>query len=142
MPEPGTTHCGGVALVGRPNVGKSTLLNRMLGQKLVITSHKAQTTRHAILGIKSRPDGQILFLDTPGIHRRGGSALNRYLNRLGCCCCLIPFRPFLPENKAAASRNTPHLFSQMRRKRGKNKDETVNAFPEHRPVRIRIRAEA
>jgi GTP-binding protein Era len=53
----------------------------MLGQKLVITSHKAQTTRHAILGIKTRPGGQILFLDTPGIHRRGESALNRYLNR-------------------------------------------------------------
>ena len=70
-----------MALVGRPNVGKSTLLNRMLGQKLVITSHKAQTTRHAILGIKNRPEGQILFLDTPGIHRRGTGALNRYLNR-------------------------------------------------------------
>ncbi len=73
--------CGYVAIVGRPNVGKSTLLNRMLGQKLAITSHKAQTTRHAILGIKTRSDGQILFVDTPGIHRRGGSALNRYLNR-------------------------------------------------------------
>lgn len=73
--------CGTVALVGRPNVGKSTLLNRILGQKLAITSHKAQTTRHAILGIKTRPEGQILFTDTPGIHRRGGDALNRYLNR-------------------------------------------------------------
>ena len=73
--------CGYVAIVGRPNVGKSTLLNRILGQKLAITSHKAQTTRHAILGIKTRPEGQILFVDTPGIHERGGSALNRYLNR-------------------------------------------------------------
>lgn len=81
MTEPAVSHCGGVALVGRPNVGKSTLLNQMLGQKLVITSHKAQTTRHAILGIKTRPEGQILFLDTPGMHHRGGSALNRYLNR-------------------------------------------------------------
>ena len=81
MTESGAGHCGGVAILGRPNVGKSTLLNRMLGQKLVITSHKAQTTRHAILGIKTRPEGQILFLDTPGIHHRGGSALNRYLNR-------------------------------------------------------------
>jgi GTP-binding protein Era len=75
------TRCGTVGILGRPNVGKSTLLNRILGQKLVITSHKAQTTRHAILGVKTRPEGQILFLDTPGIHRRGGSALNRYLNR-------------------------------------------------------------
>lgn len=72
---------GRVGLIGRPNVGKSTLLNRILGQKLAITSHKAQTTRHAILGIRTRPEGQILFVDTPGIHRRGGDALNRYLNR-------------------------------------------------------------
>jgi GTP-binding protein Era len=73
--------CGTVAIVGRPNVGKSTLLNRLLGQKLAITSHKAQTTRHAILGVKSRDDGQILYVDTPGLHQRGGSALNRQLNR-------------------------------------------------------------
>lgn len=82
MPEAGARqHRGRVGIVGRPNVGKSTLLNRLLGQKLAITSHKAQTTRHAILGIKTRPDGQILFVDTPGIHQRGGDALNRYLNR-------------------------------------------------------------
>jgi GTP-binding protein Era len=72
---------GTVAIVGRPNVGKSTLLNRILGQKLVITSHKAQTTRHAVVGIKTRDDGQMVFVDTPGIHERGDSALNRYLNR-------------------------------------------------------------
>ena len=76
-----TNHCGTVAIVGRPNVGKSTLLNRMLGQKLAITSHKAQTTRHSILGVKTTEQGQILFVDTPGIHERSGSALNRYLNR-------------------------------------------------------------
>lgn len=81
MSEPGMVHCGRVGIVGRPNVGKSTLLNRILGQKLAITSHKAQTTRHSILGIKTGPGGQILFVDTPGIHRRGGDALNRYLNR-------------------------------------------------------------
>ncbi|MBV5308939.1 GTPase Era [Chromatium okenii] len=73
--------CGYVAIVGRPNVGKSTLLNRILGQKIAITSHKAQTTRHAILGIKTSAEGQILFVDTPGIHQRGANALNRYLNR-------------------------------------------------------------
>jgi GTP-binding protein Era len=70
-----------VAIVGRPNVGKSTLLNRILGQKLVITSHKAQTTRHAVVGIKTGEGGQMVFVDTPGIHQRGDSALNRYLNR-------------------------------------------------------------
>lgn len=79
--QPAISRCGTVAIIGRPNVGKSTLLNRLIGQKLAITSHKAQTTRHAILGIKTRPDGQMLFVDTPGIHERGGSALNRYLNR-------------------------------------------------------------
>ena len=81
MSDPIVQHCGRVSIVGRPNVGKSTLLNRILGQKLAITSHKAQTTRHAILGIKTRADGQMLFVDTPGIHRRGDGALNRYLNR-------------------------------------------------------------
>jgi GTPase len=73
--------CGTVAIVGRPNVGKSTLLNRILGQKLVITSHKAQTTRHSVIGIKTGEGGQMVFVDTPGIHQRGDSALNRYLNR-------------------------------------------------------------
>ncbi|MGB5832497.1 MAG: GTPase Era [Thiohalocapsa sp.] len=76
-----TNQCGTVAIIGRPNVGKSTLLNRMIGQKLAITSHKAQTTRHSILGVKTLDGGQILFVDTPGIHQRGGSALNRHLNR-------------------------------------------------------------
>ncbi len=79
--DPIASRCGTVTILGRPNVGKSTLLNRLLGQQLVITSHKPQTTRHAILGIKTRPDAQILFVDTPGIHQRGSNALNRYLNR-------------------------------------------------------------
>jgi len=79
--QPGIGRCGYVAIVGRPNVGKSTLLNRILGQKLAITSHKPQTTRHAILGIMTVPEGQAVFVDTPGIHQRGGGALNRYLNR-------------------------------------------------------------
>ncbi len=72
---------GHVALVGRPNVGKSTLLNRLLGQKLAITSHKPQTTRHSILGINTLDDGQIIYIDTPGMHQRGDKAMNRYLNR-------------------------------------------------------------
>ena len=80
MPEE-KTRSGMVALVGRPNVGKSTLLNRLLGQKLAITSHKPQTTRHRILGIRTREDGQIVYIDTPGIHDRGRQAMNRYLNR-------------------------------------------------------------
>lgn len=71
-------YSGFVAIVGRPNVGKSTLLNKILGQKVAITTHKPQTTRNRILGIYHRPDGQILFLDTPGIHR-GEGKLNRYM---------------------------------------------------------------
>ncbi len=72
---------GYAVLLGRPNVGKSTLLNRLLGQKLAITSHKPQTTRHRILGIRSQDDGQIVFVDTPGLHQRGDKAMNFYLNR-------------------------------------------------------------
>ena len=75
------TRCGTVAIVGRPNVGKSTLLNRLIGQKLSITAHKPQTTRHAINGISTREQTQVIFTDTPGIHTQGSRALNQVLNR-------------------------------------------------------------
>ena len=73
--------CGYIALVGRPNVGKSTLLNRILGQKISITSRRPQTTRHRVLGIKSLPHAQLIYVDTPGIHDFNGRAMNRYMNR-------------------------------------------------------------
>ena len=67
--------CGFVTIIGRPNVGKSTLLNQILGQKIVITTDKAQTTRKRIKGILTEPEGQVVFVDTPGVHRP--------LNKLG-----------------------------------------------------------
>lgn len=73
--------CGYVAIVGRPNVGKSTLLNRILGQKLSITSRKPQTTRHQIHGIKTEGNVQAIYVDTPGMHMGGEKAINRYMNR-------------------------------------------------------------
>ena len=76
-----TQRCGLVAIVGRPNVGKSTLLNALVGQKISITSNKAQTTRHRITGVRSEGDAQFVFVDTPGFQTRHGSALNRTLNR-------------------------------------------------------------
>ena len=72
---------GYVALIGRPNAGKSTLLNHLIGQKLCITSRRPQTTRHRIHGIKTTSAGQAVFVDTPGIHTDQKKAMNRYLNK-------------------------------------------------------------
>ena len=79
--DPQTTRCGYVAIVGRPNVGKSTLLNHILGQKISITSRKPQTTRNNVVGIKTEGDVQIMFVDTPGMHLGQQKAINRYMNR-------------------------------------------------------------
>jgi len=72
---------GYVAIIGRPNVGKSTLINRVLGQKLCITSRRPQTTRHRILGIKTNDVSQLIYVDTPGLHLDDKRAMNRYMNR-------------------------------------------------------------
>ncbi len=81
MTEPAEHRSGFVAIVGRPNVGKSTLLNGLVGTKISITSKKAQTTRHRITGIVTRPGDQFVFVDTPGFQTRHSNALNRAMNR-------------------------------------------------------------
>jgi GTP-binding protein Era len=78
---PADPRCGLIAIVGRPNVGKSTLLNALVGQKISITSGKAQTTRHRITGVRTSGRSQFVFVDTPGFQTRHAAALNRTLNR-------------------------------------------------------------
>jgi len=73
---------GYVSIIGRPNVGKSTLLNQILGQKVSIVTAKPQTTRQKLAGIKTTPKGQVVYVDTPGIHHSAKRALNRYMNRV------------------------------------------------------------
>lgn len=81
MNKPGqeASRCGSVAFAGRPNVGKTTLLNHLLGRKLAITSRKPQTTRHALAGVRNHGAAQLILIDTPGIHDPKGRALNRYM---------------------------------------------------------------
>ena len=79
------TKCGLVALIGRPNVGKSTILNRLIGEKIAIVSNKPQTTRHRILGVQTRDDSQAIFVDTPGIHRPGYRLNERMMEEVYEC---------------------------------------------------------
>lgn len=99
--------CGYVVLMGRPNVGKSTLMNQLLGQKISITSKRPQTTRNRLLGIKTETHHQIIFVDTPGIHKPGKRLLNKIINRVAlsstlgadCIVMLISAKGWSPEDE-------------------------------------------
>ena len=97
MTEQQTFRSGFVSLVGRPNVGKSTLLNKILGQKIAITSNKPQTTRNRILGIHNLDEGQILFIDTPGIHKPQGKLNQFMVDQAIAACSDIDLALFLVE---------------------------------------------
>ncbi|MFT5420679.1 MAG: GTP-binding protein Era [Candidatus Endobugula sp.] len=107
-----TKRCGYIAIVGRPNVGKSTLLNHILGQKLSITSRKPQTTRHKLQGIKTTVDTQFIYVDTPGLHQGQKKAINRYMNRavitaiqdVDVVLFMIEKLQWLPEDELVAQR--------------------------------------
>jgi GTPase len=107
-------YCGFIALIGRPNVGKSTLLNALLKQKVSITSHRPQTTRHQICGIKTIDNKQMIYVDTPGIHslnQVGEKKLNQYMNQaatraiqdVDCVLFLIEAQTFTPEDELVLS---------------------------------------
>lgn len=109
------SYCGFIALIGRPNVGKSTLLNALLGQKLSITSHRPQTTRHQICGIKTIDNKQMIYVDTPGIHQLdkvGEKKLNQYMNQAAIRAILdvdlvvfvIDAQKFTPEDEQILAR--------------------------------------
>ena len=108
-----TTRCGQVAIIGRPNTGKSTLLNYLIGQKLSITSRKPQTTRHQILGIKSGDDYQILFVDTPGMHVDAPRAINRVMNRAASSSLVDVDLVLMVVDRTAWTENDERVFSHL-----------------------------
>ncbi len=106
--------CGHVAIIGRPNTGKSTLLNYLVGQKLSITSRKPQTTRHRILGIKTGDDYQILFVDTPGMHVDAPRAINRMMNRAASSSLLDVDVVLMVVDRMAWTENDERVLSHLK----------------------------
>jgi len=105
--------CGFVAIVGRPNVGKSTLLNRILGQKISITSRRPQTTRHQILGIHTIGESQAVFIDTPGLHQDTKGAMNRYLNRAAASSLADVDLVIMVVDKLTWNAEDQHVFDRV-----------------------------
>src|SRR3990172_4770088 len=117
-PDPdGAFRCGAIAIIGRPNVGKSTLLNALVGARVSITSRKPQTTRHRIRGILTTPDAQFVFVDTPGYQMEHRSALNQLMNRgvgqaigeVDCVLLLIEAGRFLEADRRLLKLVPPNL---------------------------------
>jgi len=117
-------HVGFVAIVGRPNTGKSTLVNRLVGQKVAIVTSKPQTTRNRIQGIVTRPEGQIIFIDTPGLHE-GSTALNRQMMR-EVAAALEGIDVLLL--MVDASRTLPHADTMLLEKAERFRNKTILAI--------------
>jgi GTP-binding protein Era len=115
MPADARRRCGYVAIVGRPNVGKSTLLNHLLGQKISITSRKPQTTRHQVLGIRTEGDDQVIFVDTPGLHANADKAINRYMNRAATSAVRDVDRGVMVVDRTAWTAEDDMVLEQVRR---------------------------
>lgn len=140
-PSDAPFRCGTIAIVGRPNVGKSTLINALVGQKVSITSRKAQTTRHRITGIQTTADAQYVFVDTPGFQTQHATALNRSLNRavtstlssVDLVLFVIEAGRFGPDDEkvlALLPKNTPVLLilNKLDRLEGDTRDRVMFPF--------------
>ena len=132
MTESSELHCGFAALVGRPNVGKSTLLNALVGRKLSIVTPRPQTTRHRILGIVQQPQAQIAFVDTPGLHSHARRALNQAMNRTAAAALHEADLVVLLVQALAWTAEDERVLSRIRRA-GKPAVAAVNKVDQVRP---------